>query len=141
VRGRQRRMKVPWKLNIETKIKKLPLGKGETADAQRLKLAIVSNIGFKPMTREDRKRLAEHLYGEREWTIERIAEALNVVHSTIVKDLKGFVPPKQTFRPKGGRPKGSGGRGNAIEPKVDKARNRQPDSRTRDLEATIADLR
>ena len=41
--------------------------------------------------------------GTKQWTMERIAEALNVVHSTIVKDLKEFVPSEQTFRPKGGQ--------------------------------------
>ena len=31
------------------------------ATCERLKLAIASNVGFKPMTKEDRKRIAEHL--------------------------------------------------------------------------------
>jgi hypothetical protein len=57
--------------------------------------------------REERKRLAERLYGDG-WTMQRIAQALNVSHPTIVRDLVQFVPAEQTSRPKGGRPKGSG---------------------------------
>jgi hypothetical protein len=37
----------------------------------------------------DRKRIAE----------QRIAEALNVTHKTISKDLNGFVPEVQTYGP------------------------------------------
>ena len=40
------------------------------------------------MTKEDRKRIAEHLYGERGWVMERIAEALNVAQSAITEDLR-----------------------------------------------------
>jgi len=47
----------------------------------------------------------------REWTMERIAKALNVSHKTISKDLSEFVPEVQN-KPKGkGRPKGSGVKG------------------------------
>ena len=102
-----RRMKIAEEENIEPAIKNLNLGKGDAADAKRLRLAIVSNIGSKPMTPEDRKRIAEHLYGEREWTMERIAEALNVSTRQISKDLEGFEPSSKPPRPKGGRPKGS----------------------------------
>jgi hypothetical protein len=102
-----RRMKIAEEENIEPAIKNLNLGKGNAADAKRLKLAIVSNIGSKPMTPEDRKRIAEHLYGKREWTMARIAEALNVGLKTISRDLEGFVSATKPDRPKGGRPKGS----------------------------------
>jgi ParB-like chromosome segregation protein Spo0J len=105
-----RRLKVARELEIEPVIKKLSIGQGDAADAERLKLAIVSNTGSKPMTREDRKRIAEYLYGEQEWTMERIAEALNVSARTISTDLDGFEAPSKPPRPKGGRPKGSIGR-------------------------------
>jgi hypothetical protein len=36
------------------------------------------------------KRLAEYLYGKREWTMERIAEALGVSQQQISKDLGGL---------------------------------------------------
>ena len=39
--------------------------------------------------------------------MERIAEALDVKHKTVSKDLDGFVPEVQTSRPKGGRPQGA----------------------------------
>jgi hypothetical protein len=102
-----RRMKIAEEERIEPVIKKLNLGSGDTGDAERLKLAIVSNIGAKPMTKGDRQRIAKHLYGEREWTMERIAEALNVAQSTITEDLRGLSAVDKPSRPKGGRPKGS----------------------------------
>jgi ParB-like chromosome segregation protein Spo0J len=102
-----RRMKVAKELEIEPVVRKLNIGQGDAADAERLKLAIVSNIGFKPMTKNDRKRIAEYLYGEREWTMECIAEALNVSARTISTDLDGFEGASKPDRPKGGRPKGS----------------------------------
>jgi ParB-like chromosome segregation protein Spo0J len=109
-----RRMKVAEELGIKPVIKKLALGSGNEADAKRLKLAIASNIGFKPITKEDRKRIAEYLYGEREWTLQRIAEALNVTKSAISKDLMEIVSSgnnqkhaKTPTNPRGaGRPKG-----------------------------------
>src|SRR6516162_637549 len=62
-----RRMKIAEEEKIEPVIKTLTIGNGDAVDAERVKLAIVSNIGSKPMTKEDRKRIAEHLYGAREW--------------------------------------------------------------------------
>jgi ParB-like chromosome segregation protein Spo0J len=102
-----RRMKVAKELGIAPIIQTLTFGKGDEADAERVKLALASNLGGQPMTKQDRKRIAEHLYGEKQWTMQRIAEALNVTHKTISKDLEGFVPEVQTARPKGGRPKGT----------------------------------
>jgi DNA-binding Lrp family transcriptional regulator len=109
-----RRLKIAEEEKIEPVVKKLALGGGDAADAERLKLALVSNIGSKPMTAEDRKRIAQHLYGEREWTMKRIAEALNVSHGTVVNDLRNLSDAdklkhaKSMSNPKGaGRPKGS----------------------------------
>jgi hypothetical protein len=53
-----RRMKIAEEEKIEPVIKTLGIGNGDAADAKRVKLAIVSNIGAKPMTSEDRKRIA-----------------------------------------------------------------------------------
>jgi hypothetical protein len=104
-----RRMKIAEEEKIEPVIKKLILGKGDAADAERVKLAIASNIGSKPMTKEDRKHIAEHLYGGREWTMERIAEALNVSKATISGDLRDCSTGEQSKRPKtASNPKGSG---------------------------------
>jgi ParB-like chromosome segregation protein Spo0J len=102
-----RRLKIARELGIEPVVETLKLGRGEQADAERLKLAIASNIGFKQMTKEDRQRIAEHLYGECEWTMARIAEALAVSEPTVHRDLKGSFIVKEPQRPKGGRPKGS----------------------------------
>jgi hypothetical protein len=86
-----RRLKIAEEENIEPVIKTLAIGNGDAADAERVKLAIASNIGSKPMTAEDRKRIAQHLYGGREWTMERIPEALNVSTATVGRDLEGFL--------------------------------------------------
>lgn len=109
-----RRIRIANQLGIAPVIQTLTLGKGDEADAERLKIAIASNIGGAPMTKDDRKHIAEHLYGKRQWTMERIGAALNVSHKTISKDLGEFVPEvqiktgKTTSNPKGaGRPKGS----------------------------------
>lgn len=92
-------------------------------------MAIASNVGSQPMSRDDRKRIAEYLYGKREWTMERIAEALNVSTFTVSKDLEVFSSPKNPPRPKGGRPKGSG------KPKTPKRRNK---AITPDVEQKVA---
>jgi hypothetical protein len=109
-----RRLKIAEEEKIEPVVKKLAIGNGDAGDAERLKLAIVSNIGSQPMTAKDRGRIAEHLYGERKWTMARIAEALNVAQSTITEDLRDLSAvdkskrPKTANNPKGsGRPKGS----------------------------------
>jgi len=100
-----RRLKIAKELKIEPVIRRLALGSGDVADAERLKLAIASNVGFKPMTKDDRKHIAEYLYGAREWTMERIGEALNVSQRQISRDLEGLDAMSKPARPKGGRPK------------------------------------
>lgn len=102
-----RRIKLAGDLGIAPVIKTINFGKGEVADAERLKLAIASNVGFQQMTKEDRRRIAAYLYGEQKWTMQRIAEALGSGVKTISRDLEGFVIPTKPPRPKGGRPKGA----------------------------------
>jgi len=102
-----RRIKLAKELKIDPVIETINFGKGDIADAERLKLAIASNVGFARMTKEDRQRIAEHLYGEHEWTMQRIAEALGVTQRTISEDLRGLEVPSKPSRAKGGRPKGS----------------------------------
>jgi hypothetical protein len=63
-------------------------------------------LGTKPLTPEEGRHIAEYLYGEREWTMQRIADALKVSQKTISKDLEG-VCTSGINRPKGDRPKGS----------------------------------
>src|SRR5262252_5455019 len=109
-----RRLKAAKLEGIEPIILTVTLGQGTEGDAERMKLALASNLGGEPLTKEDRIRIAEHLYGEKEWTMERIAEALNVAQSTITEDLRNLStvdkskPAKTASNPKGaGRPKGS----------------------------------
>jgi ParB-like chromosome segregation protein Spo0J len=109
-----RRLRIAAEEKIEPKVDVLILGDGDAADADRVKIALASNIGGKPLTPKDRRRIAEHLYGEREWTMERIGAALGVSHQTIGRDLgnlsmtdKSKRQPKTATNPKGsGRPKG-----------------------------------
>jgi hypothetical protein len=82
-----RRLAVAAELGIDPVVKTIRFGSGDEADARRLKLALASNIGAKPFTPSDRKRIAEYLYAEREWVMVRIAEALNVNQSTVTRDL------------------------------------------------------
>ena len=105
-----RRMKAAEIAGIEPVIKRLMLGQGDAGDAERLRLAIVSNIGAKPLSKQDRQRIAQHLYGSREWTMQRIAHALNASSSTIHADLVNFsVPEKLGPHTKTARnPKGAG---------------------------------
>lgn len=111
----QRRMRIAAELGIETQTKTLPLGTGDAADAERVKLAIISNIGRKPMTPADRARIAERLYKTGEWSMERIGQALDVSKMTISNDLANckaplqLKPAKTASNPKGaGRPKSAG---------------------------------
>jgi ParB-like chromosome segregation protein Spo0J len=115
-----RRMKVAKDLGIAPVIQSFTFGSGDAADAERLKIALASNIGGAPMTKDDRRRMAEYLYGSRDWTMERIAEALNVTAMTVSRDLGNFntmlklKASKTTSNPKGaGRPKGSKDAGKA----------------------------
>jgi ParB-like chromosome segregation protein Spo0J len=102
-----RRMRCAKALGIDPVVEMITFGTGTDADVERVKLALISNIGFEPMTREDRKRIAEHLYGERDWTMEKVAAALGVTQRTISEDLRGLEVASKPSRPKGGRPKGS----------------------------------
>lgn len=105
-----RRLKVADQLGIEPQVKSITFGQGDEADARRAKLAIASNIGAKPLTPTDRAAIAEYLYEERGWTMTRIGEALRVSTMQISRDLASCNPGLKPPRPKGGRPKGSGGR-------------------------------
>lgn len=102
-----RRMRAAKALKMDPVVKVIHFGQGNEADAERVKLALVSNIGGKPLTKEDRKSIAENLYGKRQWTMERVALALGVDQATITRDLEGLCIVHKPPRPKGGRPKGS----------------------------------
>jgi hypothetical protein len=105
-----RRLKVAEELGIEPVVKTMVLGQGDEADAYRLRLAIASNLGSKPFSEADKRRMAEYLYGEKGWTMVRIGEAIMVSVSQVSRILDGFPVPGKPPRPQGGRPKGSTGR-------------------------------
>jgi ParB-like chromosome segregation protein Spo0J len=98
-----RRLAVARELGIEPVVNTIFFGTGDAADARRFRIAIASNIGSKPLTPDERQRIAEYLYGERDWTMARIAEALNMSTNTISKDLADFSPKVKI--PRRGRPK------------------------------------
>jgi ParB-like chromosome segregation protein Spo0J len=102
-----RRLAVAEELDITPVVSSIKIGDGDEADAKRFALAVASNLGSKPFTAEERKDLAEYLYGEREWTMQRIADALKVSQSTVQRDLESLPGAGKPDRPKGGRPKGS----------------------------------
>ena len=97
-----RRMKIAADLGIKPVVELVHFGSGLAADAERIKLAVGSNLGRHDNT--DRKRLAAYLY-EQGLTQARIAEALGVKQNTISRDLEGLSMMDKPPRPKGGRPK------------------------------------
>ncbi len=100
-----RRLTIAKELGIVPVVTTVTLGRGDAADAYRLKLAIYSNIASKQLTPTDRKRIATHLYKDADWSQERIAEALNVSQSQVQRDLSELPAMGNSRR---GRPKGSG---------------------------------
>lgn len=117
-----RRMAIAKRDGIDPVIKVVTFGDGPEADAARIRLANVSNIGGAPMTKEDRQRQAVRLY-ESGLTMEAIGDMLGVSHKTISLDLAGVIctkgtnqkPAKTETNPKGaGRPKGSGKKAKAA---------------------------
>jgi ParB-like chromosome segregation protein Spo0J len=97
-----RRLAVAAELDIPPVVRTIKVGQGDEADARRLKLALASNLGAKPFTPEERRDFAEYLYGEKDWTMQQIADALNVAQSTVSEDLRFIGADKSTAR---GRPR------------------------------------
>ena len=71
---------IDWRKHVDW----VELGEGDAADAERFKLAIASNLGAKSLSPNDRKRIAIHLYGEHEWSMQRIADVLKVAVQTVM---------------------------------------------------------
>jgi ParB-like chromosome segregation protein Spo0J len=114
-----RRLKIAQEEGITPVIKVVTFGDGDEADAARIQLAAVSNIGAVPMSAADRKRQAERMYdGGKGMTMEAISKVLGVNKSTISDDLKDIVVCTTMSKPdrgidtmgrkkSSGRPKGS----------------------------------
>jgi predicted ArsR family transcriptional regulator len=90
-----RRMKIATDLGIEPVVELVHFGSGLAADAERIKLAVGSNLGRHDNT--DRKRLAVYLY-EQGLTQQRIAEALGVSQGQISIDLKTLLATNKVSR-------------------------------------------
>lgn len=89
-----RRLVVAAELAIDPVVRTIHFGSGDEADVLRLRLALASNLGSKAFTPEERKEFAEYLYAEREWSMERIGEALGVSHDAVARDLRHFAHAK-----------------------------------------------
>ena len=81
-----RRLQIAEELGIEPVIVTRHFGSGDSADIDRLLKALDSNLGAKPMTPTDRKKIAEHL-GLSGWSQTEIANVLRVSQQTISNDL------------------------------------------------------
>jgi hypothetical protein len=84
-----RRLAVAKELGIAPVTRKIEFGFSDAADARRVKLALASNLGGKPLSKKDREKIAKHLYVDAEWTIKAIAEALNISEAQISAYLSG----------------------------------------------------
>jgi ParB-like chromosome segregation protein Spo0J len=84
-----RRLRIAEELGISPVIQTLTLGAGKEADAERLKTALLSNIGQQEVTTADRKRIAEKLYQDG-WTQQQIGDALGVSRQAVTKYLEVF---------------------------------------------------
>jgi hypothetical protein len=121
-----RRLKIAAEEGIEPVIKIVTFGTGPEADAERLRLAVVSNSGAAPLTKEDRKALAVRLYaGGGGLTMASIAGIIGVGEETIRRDLIDIPPSEGMSRPQGidtiGRKKSTGrrkGSGSKSKPKT-----------------------
>jgi ParB-like chromosome segregation protein Spo0J len=126
-----RRMQVAKELGIDPEpfTKTIDLGQGTAADVRRLQIAIASNIGHRPMALVSRRRIAEYLCGERKWSLEQIAKALNVGKSTVGRDLARF-PRAGNADKQAGNPRldSLGRRNPGRPPKTDKPETDQPRS-------------
>lgn len=88
-----RRVALAKELGIEPVFTTINIGRGDAADARRLRIAIVSNVGPKRLSPNDRKRIAEYLYKDKEWSQDKIAEALQVDQATVSRTLGTLCTP------------------------------------------------
>ena len=92
-----RRMMVAKELGIEPKVVRIKFGYGDAGDAERIRLAIASNLGNDPLNTEDRRKIAGRLLlekndkGDPAWSVRAIAKILNVAKSTIHDDRKALM--------------------------------------------------
>jgi hypothetical protein len=82
-----RRMAVANELGIKPEIHFLPPG---TSREYQITLALLSNVGGKGWTPDQRREIARLLYDDERWTMKKIAEALDVSVGTVSGDLSKF---------------------------------------------------
>jgi transposase-like protein len=97
-----RRLAVAKELGIEPEVLNLRFGDGDEADHGRLALAIMSNAGAKPLTPEERARIAEVLFkGGKGASVADIALALGTSKATAYRDLRATFSREKVRRPLG----------------------------------------
>ena len=96
-----RRLEVARELGIAPVVKKITFGEGPAGEAERVALALGSNVGNEKISATDRKAIARTLYGSDRYSMEKIGELLRVSAMTISRDLSGFNIVKTETR---GRP-------------------------------------
>jgi ParB-like chromosome segregation protein Spo0J len=88
-----RRVRIAKELGIEPVVVTL-----DGDDAYAIRLAIASNLGAKPFTKKERRKIARELYGTGEFSCQAIADVLGVARMTISRDVAGMdrtdvIPP------------------------------------------------
>jgi ParB-like chromosome segregation protein Spo0J len=123
-----RRLKVAADLGIEPVIRTITFGDGEAGDAKRAALAIASNVGTEKLSPADRKVMAETLYVETGWSMQRIGALLKTSTMTVSRDLRGLIgvkPPERGGRPRSPKPEPEPAAlqlvSNPVEPEADTA--------------------
>jgi hypothetical protein len=82
-----RRMRVALELGIEPRVVRITFGDDDGAEGRRVRLAIASNLGSKPFTAAERRRIASALYATGSWTLTAIADVLGCCATTVSADL------------------------------------------------------
>jgi len=96
----ERRVRIAGEIGIEPVIRRVEFGAGAEVDVARVRLAMVSNAGGVAMSPNERRRLANHLFGLA-WTQQATAYALGVSQRQIKRDVNHV---DSTAKPKRGRP-------------------------------------
>jgi hypothetical protein len=73
-----RRLAVAEELGIEPIVTVKRFGRGDKADVRRVQFMLTANTGQSDLGHADRERLAKYLYGDPVWSIERVANALDL---------------------------------------------------------------
>ena len=100
-----RRLEVAKKLGIQPRIERRTYGDNDLGTVNRAIVAFASNVGQKPFTAADRRKIAKRLYTEEQLSQTEIASRLKVSQGQISADLKGVISSDNPHPERGGRPR------------------------------------